>query len=157
MLPATYNVDTVSFRIEVRLVAPHGHTELLSFLEKHVRDGTPVPPSFVDQLQRFIERGDLEVFAGKIKGRLVGIAVLAFRPNVSAGTLLASIEDLYVIPNTRRQGVGQALLEAMGERCKVRGVSYVEVQTDDEAAEFYSMCGYELQHGVRVLSRSYIL
>ena len=98
-----------------------------------------------------------EVFAARMEERLVGTAVLAFRLNVSVGTLLASIEDLYVKPDTRRRGVGQALLEAIGERRKVRGVSYVEVQTHDEAAEFYSVLGYEPQPGARVLSRFYTL
>jgi GNAT superfamily N-acetyltransferase len=148
---------TLSPRIEVRFVAPHEHAKPLSLLEKYMRDGKPVPPSFAQQLQRVIERGDLEVFAARTEERLVGIAVLAFRPNVSAGTLFASIEDLYVRPDTRHRGVGQALLEAMEERCKVRRVSYVEVQTDDEAAQFYSMLGYEPQRGVRVLSRSFTL
>ena len=148
---------TLSPRIQVRLAAPHEHAEPLSLLEEYVRDGKPVSPSFAEQLQTSIERGDLEVFAARMEERLVGTAVLAFRLNVSVGTLLASIEDLYVKPDTRRRGVGQALLEAIGERCKARGVSYVEVQTDDEAAEFYSVLGYEPQPGVRVLSRSYTL
>jgi GNAT superfamily N-acetyltransferase len=80
--------------------------------------------------------------------------VLAFRPNVSAGASFASIEDLYVSPDARGRGAGRALLEAVEERCRARDVSYVEVQTDDEAAAFYGACGYEPEMGVRVLSRS---
>jgi hypothetical protein len=45
----------------------------------------------------------------------------------------------------------------VGKRCRARSVSYVEVQTDDEAAAFYSVLGYEPQPGARVLSRSYAL
>ena len=86
---------------------------------------------------------------------LVGVAVLAFRPNVSAGAPFASIEDFYVRTDARRRGVGRALLEAVGERCRARGVSYVEVQTDEEAAPFYAALGYEPEPGVQVLSRSY--
>jgi GNAT superfamily N-acetyltransferase len=88
------------------------------------------------------------------EGRVIGVAVLAYRLNVSAAGLFASIEDLYVRPESRRQGVGRALLEEAAERCKIRGVSYVEVQIDDEAAAFYSAMGYEPDSGVRVFSRS---
>jgi GNAT superfamily N-acetyltransferase len=142
-------------RIEVRPVVPDELTEPLSLLEEFLRDREPVPPPFVEQLARAVERGDLELLAAWVDGGVVGVIVLAFRPSISLGAHFASIEDLYVSPDARRRGAGRALLEAVGERCKERGVSYVEVQTDDEAAPFYEALGYELEEGVRVLSRSY--
>lgn len=87
-------------------------------------------------------------------GPPVGVVVLAFRPGVSAGASFASIEDLYVSPDARGRGAGRALLAAVEERCRARGVSYIEVQTGDEAAAFYEASGYEPEAGVRVLSRS---
>jgi GNAT superfamily N-acetyltransferase len=93
-----------------------------------------------------------------MEGRVVGVAVLAYRLSVSAAGLFASIEDLYVEPEPRRRGVGRALLETVGERCAARGVSYVEAQVEDEeAAAFYAAVGYEEEPGVRVFSRSYVL
>ncbi len=83
------------------------------------------------------------------------MAVLAFRLDVSAGAPFASVEDLYVRPDARQQGAGRVLIEAVREQCRTRGVSYVEVQTDSEAAGFYEALGYEPEEGVRVLSRSY--
>jgi GNAT superfamily N-acetyltransferase len=115
-----------------------------------------VPPTFARRLARAVEAGDIEMLAARAEpgGASVGVAVLAFRLNVSAGDSFASIEDLYVRPEARGRGAGRALIEAVEERCRVRGVSYVEVQTDDEAVAFYEACGYELETGVRVLSRS---
>ena len=146
-------------RIEVRCVGPGELAEPLSLLERHLRDGDPVPPPFVEQLKRAVERGDLAVLAARVEQgmELVGVTVLAFRPNVSAGAPFASIEDFYVRTDARRWGVGRALLEAAGERCRARGVSYMEVQADDEAAPFYEALGYRPEPGVRVLSRSYAL
>lgn len=146
-------------RIEVRPVAPDELAEPLSLLEEFLRDGVPVPPSFAGQLARAVETGDVEVLAARTEpdGRPVGVAVLAFRPSVSAGAPFASIEDLYVRPDARGCGAGRTLLEAVEERCWARGVSYVEVQTEDEAAPFYEALGYELEPYVRVLSRSYSL
>ncbi len=148
---------TTSPRIEVRTAAPDELAEPLSLLEESLRNGEPVPPPLAGRLARAVEGGDLEVLAAWSDGRVVGVAVLSLRPNVSLGALFASIEDFYVRPEVRRRGVGRALLGAMEDLCKERGVSYVEVQTDGEAASFYEALGYEPEPGVRVLSRSYAL
>lgn len=146
-------------RIEVRSTASDELSEPLSFLEKLLRNGEPVPSPFAEQLQRTVERGDIEVLAAWMEpgAELVGVVVLAFRPNVSVGATFASVEDFYVGTGARRRGVGRALLEAVGERCRARCASYVEVQTKDEAVTFYTALGYEVEPGVQVLSRSYAL
>jgi GNAT superfamily N-acetyltransferase len=150
---------TQGLRIEVHSAAPKELADPLSFLEESLRGGKPIPPPIAGQLERAVERGDIEVLAAwAVPGRrLVGVAVLAFRPNISAGASFASIEDLYVGKDARRRGVGRALLAAVGARCRARGISYVEVQTDDGAAPFYAALGYEPEPGVRVFSRSHAL
>lgn len=146
-------------RIQVRPAAPDELAEPLALLEEFLREGEPVPPLFAEQLARAVEGGDLELLVARPEpeGPAVGVAVLAFRPNVSANTLFASIEDLYVRPDARNQGVGRAVLEAVEERCGARGISYVEVQTDEEAAPFYEASGYAPEAGILILSRSYLL
>ncbi len=142
-------------------VAPAYGAELadpLRLLEESLRDGKPVPEDFARALREAVEAGDLEVLAARAEGRAVGVAVVSYRLGVSVAGLFASIEDLYVRPDARRQGAGRALLEAVEERCASRGVSYVEAQVEDEgAAAFYAALGYEEEPGVRVLSRSYVL
>jgi GNAT superfamily N-acetyltransferase len=130
-------------------------TEPLALLEESLRDGEPVSAHFANRLRRAIRAGDLEVLAARDESRIVGVLVLAYRLNVSASAHFASIEDLYVRPETRRRGVGRTLLEAVNERCTQRRISYVEVQVEDEEAEaFYATLGYEQEGSVRVLSRS---
>lgn len=138
-------------------IAPDELAEPLALLEEFLREGEPVPSSFAGHLARAVERGNMEVFVARSEGRAVGVAVLAFRINIPASGFFASIEDLYVRPEARRQGVGTALIEAVGERCRARSVSYLEVQTDDEAVAFYEAAGFEPEEGVRVLSASYKL
>ncbi len=140
--------------VEVHPSAPGELSEPLSLLEEALRNAEPLLPSFAEQIARAIERGDLELLVAWVDGEPVGVTVLAFRPSISLGAPFASIEDLYVKPDARRRGVGRTLLEAVGERCKERGVSYVEVQTK-EAAAFYMSLDYEPESGVQVLSRSY--
>ena len=133
-------------------------TEPLSLLEDFLRDGEPVSEDFARRFRESVERGNLEVLAARAEGRVVGVAVLAYRLSISAAGLFASIEDLYVEPAARRRGVGRALLEAVGESCAASGVSYVEAQVEDEeAAAFYAAVGYEVEPGVRVFSRSHVL
>lgn len=128
----------------------------LQLLEESLRGGEPLSGAFAGQLREAVEAGNLEVLAARAEGLVIGAAVLAYRLNISAGWLFASIEDLYVRRESRRRGVGRALLEAVAERCKNRRVSYIEAQVeDDEAAAFYSTMGYEPEPGVRVFSRSY--
>ncbi len=139
-------------------VAPVPGTELsesLALLEEALRAGEPVPAAFAERLRRAVESGDLEILAARAEGRVVGVAVLAYRPGLSIGGLFASIEDLYVRPEARCRGVGRALLAAIGERCAARSISYVEAQVEeDEAEAFYAALGYGREPGVRVLSKS---
>jgi GNAT superfamily N-acetyltransferase len=132
--------------------------EPLSLLEASLRDGEPVPEAFAGRLRKSVETGDIDVLAARSEDQILGVAVLAYRPNIPAGALFASIEDLYVRPEARRQGVGTALLATANERCAARKISYVEVQVEDEAAEsFYKTLGYEPEGNVRVLSRSLLI
>ena len=132
-----------------------GLAEPLALLEEALRDGDPVPEDFADRLRKAVEAGDLEVLAARAEDQLLGVALLAYRLNVSAGGIFASVEDLYVRPEARGRGVGRALLQAADERCEKRGISYVEAQVEEKAAElFYTAVGYEPETGVRVLSRS---
>jgi GNAT superfamily N-acetyltransferase len=141
--------------LEVAPVPATGLTEPLDLLEEALRDGEPVPEYFADRLRKAVEAGDLEVLAARTEDQILGVAIVAYRLNLSAGGHFASVEDLYVRQRARRQAVGRALLEAAHERCTVRGISYVEVQVEEKEAEaFYTALGYEPDTAVRVLSHS---
>jgi aminoglycoside 6'-N-acetyltransferase I len=132
--------------------------EPVKLLEESLRTGEPLPAGFANTLREAVDEGALEVLAARAEGKVVGVAVLAYRLSVSAAGPFASIEDLYVRPEERRRGVGRGLLEAVEKRCASRGVSYVEAQVEDEVAmALYAALGYEVQPGVRLLSRSFAL
>ena len=140
--------------IEVWPVPGPDLREPLRLLEEWLRNGEPVPDSFVEEIRRHVEAGDLEVLAARLEGRMVGVLVLALRPNVALGAPFASIEDLYVQPRARRRGVGGALLQAAHDRCRSRGISYLEAQVEDTTGVFYAASGYEAEPDARVFSRS---
>ena len=141
--------------VEVARVDATDLAESLVLLEEAVRDGDPISKDFADRLLKAIEAGDVEVLAAWAEDQIMGVVLLAYRLSVSAGGLFASVEDLYVRPEARRQGIGRALLEAVDELCAERDISYVEVQVEEEVAEqVYAALGYEPELSVRVLSRS---
>ena len=139
----------------VEVALPTGLAEPLALLEEALRDGDPVPEYFADRLRKAVEAGDVEVLVARSEDQILGVALLAYRLNVSAGGLFASVEDLYVRPEARRRGVGRAILKVVDELCAERGISYVEAQVEEkEAEQFYAALHYEPEAGVRVLSRS---
>ena len=141
--------------VEVSPVPATDLREPLRLLEEWHREGEPVPDPFVEGLRRLVEAGDIEILAAHFGGRMVGVLVLAFRPNVSLGAPFASVEDLYVHPQVRRRGVGRDLLQAAEDRCVNRNISYLEAQVEESGAgDFYAAPGYEPELGVRVFSRS---
>jgi GNAT superfamily N-acetyltransferase len=74
--------------------------------------GEPEPPADViaKRAARLIESGEVVVlFAGEGPD---GFAELRFRPSLYTGALDAYLEELYVVPERRSQGLGRALLEA---------------------------------------------
>jgi GNAT superfamily N-acetyltransferase len=127
----------------------------LVLLEEALRDGDPLPEDFVDRLRKAVDAGDVDVLTARAEDRILGVALIAYRLNVSAGGRFASVEDLYVRPAARRRGVGRALLETLEELCAERGISYIEAQVEETEAELiYAALGYEPETGVRILSRS---
>ena len=67
-------------------------------------------------------------------GRLVGIAHVVFHPSTWAVTGYAYLEDLFVAPSVRGQGVGRALIEAVYGTADARGASRVYWVTEEDNA-----------------------
>lgn len=73
-----------------------------------------------------------------------GYIVLTFKVSMESGGVDAFIEDLFVHPDARRNGVGRALVSVAVAECRRVGVSAVHVETGaDDAANmaFYAACG----------------
>ncbi len=126
----------------------------MDFLGRVLRDNEPPPEVFMTEFQASVARGEIAVFAARSGDGVVGVATVHYRFNVSVGGRLASIEELHVRLEDRGKGLGRALLGAAIEDCANLGISYIEVQTDDPAKDFYTACGFEAESEVRVMSLS---
>jgi ribosomal protein S18 acetylase RimI-like enzyme len=80
----------------------------------------------------------------------LGIAVLRFRPALWTQTLDAYLEELYVVPQHRGEGLGRALLEGALELARSRGAGLIHLGTsvDDRAAiALYEKLGFTNREG----------
>lgn len=79
-----------------------------------------------------------------------GFAQLRFRPWVYSAGLHSYLEELYVVPALRGNGLGQALLEAAMETARGEGAEQMELGTseDDVAArKLYESAGFINREG----------
>jgi ribosomal protein S18 acetylase RimI-like enzyme len=79
-----------------------------------------------------------------------GFAQLRFRPWVYSAGLHSYLEELYVVPDLRGNGLGRALLEAAMETARAEGAEQMELGTSqgDEAARgLYESAGFTNREG----------
>jgi GNAT superfamily N-acetyltransferase len=106
---------------------------------------TPTPGSGVlaERLERLLEGGDMiALLTGE---PAVGVAVLTLRPNVWYDGPVALLDELYVVPAVRDQGLGTALLAAAEAVVRERGAELLEINVDagdTDARRFYERHGY---------------
>ncbi len=96
-----------------------------------------------ERTRSLIASGEMTALLGG--DRPDGIAVLRFRPSYWTGALDAYLEELYVAPGKRGQGIGRALLEGAMDAAREAGAARMELGTseDDTAAiSLYESCGF---------------
>ena len=79
-----------------------------------------------------------------------GFCSVRFRPSLISGALDAYLEELYVVPERRGEGLGRALLEAAMEEARGRGADHIDLGTseDDTAARgLYESAGFTNREG----------
>jgi ribosomal protein S18 acetylase RimI-like enzyme len=103
-----------------------------------------------DLARRFLgdrlERGESVVFVAVADGEGVGFVQL-YPTFTSIGARRAWIlNDLFVAPGARRQGVGRRLMDAARQMAEEMGAAWLELATardNDRAQALYRSCGYK--------------
>jgi ribosomal protein S18 acetylase RimI-like enzyme len=111
-------------------------------------DFTPGAEALARRLGPLIDGGEALILLGGDGPH--GIAVLRFRPALWTESLDAYLEELYVAPDRRGEGLGRALLEAALELSRSRGASFIYLGTsvDDVAARaLYEKLGFTNREG----------
>lgn len=79
-----------------------------------------------------------------------GFAQLRLQGQIYSDAPSAYLEELYVVPERRGEGLGRALLEAAIEEARRRGADHIDVNTaedDTEARALYASAGFTDREG----------
>ncbi|HEV2812675.1 MAG TPA: GNAT family N-acetyltransferase [Solirubrobacteraceae bacterium] len=105
-------------------------------------EATPGPEVLARRLTEMLARDDVvALLAGDGPD---GLALLTFRPGVWSDGPVPLLEELYVVPALRNQGIGTELLRRAFAVARERGAEYFEINVDEgdvEARRFYERPG----------------
>lgn len=85
------------------------------------------------------------MFAIVTDGPPVGLALVSLRPNAWFDGPVALLDELYVAPELRSQGIGSALLATARAEARRRGAELMEINVDGpdtDARRFYERHGF---------------
>ena len=95
-----------------------------------------------------LESGDVTVLLGGEGPD--GFAQLRYRGQIYSDAPAAYLEELYVAPPKRGEGLGRALLEAAMEEARARGADHIDLGTaesDTAARGLYESAGFTNREG----------
>jgi len=108
--------------------------QLLHDFNSEYEDYTPGVPALTERLDELLAAGEITVLlAGDPP---LGFALFRLRPSLWAKAGDVYLEELYVAPDHRRQGIGGSLLDTAIETARQMGANHFELTTgeDDRAA-----------------------
>ena len=118
--------------------------ELLHSFNIEYDEPAPEVPVLAERLAPMLASGEVTVVLGGSGPD--GLALLRFRPSLWSGDLDAYLEELYVVPHLRGQGLGRAMMERAMDVARERGATRMDLgtSTDDTAARaLYEKLGFK--------------
>ncbi len=123
-----------------------GFLVLMQQLYEHT--GMPWSPRIAEnslgELLRSPEKGG--AWLVRVDGTPVGYFVLTLAFSLEFGGTFALLDELYIVPESRGQGIGAATLRFVEEQCRELGAATLRLETgtnNPSAVRFYE------QHGLR--------
>jgi GNAT superfamily N-acetyltransferase len=104
---------------------------------------SPGPDVLAARLRVLLARD--ETFAILAGQPAVAAALVTLRPNVWYDGHVALLDELYVVPDLRRRGIGSAVLGELLRIARRKGVALIEINVDEgdvDAQRFYERHGF---------------
>ena len=122
--------------------------KLLHDFNSEYEDYTPGVPALTERLGELLESDEITVLlAGDPP---LGFALFRLRPSLWAKAGDVYLEELYVVPDRRGEGIGGALLDAAIQAARDAGANHFELTTgedDTEARGLYESRGFTNHEG----------
>jgi ribosomal protein S18 acetylase RimI-like enzyme len=137
--------------VTVRRAGPDDAAEiarLLHAFNTEYDDFTPGEEILAARAREMIASGEILVLLGGDGPD--GIALLSIRRQIWTGEPDAYLQELYVVPDRRGEGLGRALLEAAMELARAHGATHIDLGTSDTDAEalgLYESAGFTNREG----------
>jgi GNAT superfamily N-acetyltransferase len=106
---------------------------------------TPGTDEFAARFARLLQRDDVLVLLAGNPADPAGFAYLTLRPSPYFDGPLMQLEELYVVPRRRNQGIGTALIRDVLYRARELRCGEVHItvdEVDDDARRFYERHGF---------------
>jgi len=126
-----------------------------------VVDGKDAPPQtdsidFIARFARWARESPMHIcFIAESAGDVVGMAWLALNTRVPSPRSFdrqnGDVQSVYVLPSFRRRGVASALIAAISESARQRGIERLTVHSSEEAISTYARAGFESSELLRHL------
>jgi ribosomal protein S18 acetylase RimI-like enzyme len=121
---------------------------LLHDFNTEFSDPTPGVEALTQRIEQLLKEGEVTVL---LSGRGPdGLALFRLRPSLWEDGLDAYLEELYVAPPRRGEGLGRALLEETMRAVREAGAIRIDLctgETDTAARSLYESCGFTNREG----------
>ena len=121
---------------------------LLRDFNLEFEEPTPEVEELAETVTRLVEAGEITVLlAGEGPD---GLSLFRLRPPLWSKGLEAYLQELYVVPDLRGQGIGRALLQRTIELARERGADGIDLntgETDTAARGLYESMGFTNREG----------
>jgi ribosomal protein S18 acetylase RimI-like enzyme len=121
---------------------------LLHDFNTEYEEETPPVPELARHAARMLREGEMTVLlAGDGPD---GLALLRLRPSVWTTQQEAYLQELYVVPDLRGRGIGEALMESVLATCRAHDAAWIELntgETDVAARSLYRKLGFTNEEG----------
>ena len=109
-------------------------------------DPTPGPDVLARRVAAYVEDGrKVFLLGGHEEGSELGFAQVSFNPSIWSDEPVGLLEELYVVPDRRGEGVGRELMEAVLALARARNAAGMEVitgESDTAARGLYESVGF---------------